>query len=351
MKSQAKRACEICRAEFVIKSSKPNQKYCSKECADQGKRKKPDVKCLICGQIFVSSANAPNKYCSRACRVEASRRQDTRKCLHCEQEFMVVHSRPNQYCSSTCAHAATGIKSRKAYPIRVCDACGKEFEHRRYDTAGKYCSRACSDKVNKVTPAQPWIEKACIYCGEPFLCPPWSPQIQCCSALCANRQTATWRRGEQCYQFKGKVRVICVVCGKEKLVHPYRAETARTCSRRCSGLLSQMQMPRSSNLERIVLDALIRAGLNPEPLYILKYYTIDLALPECRLAIEVDGDYWHSTPKQKSKDKAKDTFLRGRGWHVLRLPEYKIKASLEACVQAVIDKIESIRLSNPQLSQ
>jgi very-short-patch-repair endonuclease len=61
----------------------------------------------------------------------------------------------------------------------------------------------------------------------------------------------------------------------------------------------------------------------------IRFYHLDIALPEYKICVEIDGDYWHGnqmfyktlTLNQISRhndDKRKDTFLKNRGWQVLR---------------------------------
>ncbi len=69
------------------------------------------------------------------------------------------------------------------------------------------------------------------------------------------------------------------------------------------------------------------------------YYSIDFAFPEHKVAIECDGDYFHINPafypngpkdaiqrRNEGRDKAKNTFLRNRGWTVIRVWECDINA-------------------------
>lgn len=58
-------------------------------------------------------------------------------------------------------------------------------------------------------------------------------------------------------------------------------------------------------------------------------YHIDFAYPKKKIAIEVDGNYWHGTQtpnltanqlKTKIKDAAKEAALAQSGWRVFRIP-------------------------------
>lgn len=48
-------------------------------------------------------------------------------------------------------------------------------------------------------------------------------------------------------------------------------------------------------------------------------FCLDIADPVRKIDIEVDGEYWHSSPKVRARDRQRDRFLRRRGWKVLRI--------------------------------
>ncbi|MBS3144852.1 hypothetical protein J4208_04675 [Candidatus Woesearchaeota archaeon] len=86
-------------------------------------------------------------------------------------------------------------------------------------------------------------------------------------------------------------------------------------------------------------------------------FVCDFAIPEAKLAIECDGDYWHANPRkydranpsklhkiQRSnlyRDEVKDKYLVEKGWKVLRFFEYDIKQDVRKCV----DKIEQASIA------
>ncbi|MBI2623393.1 MAG: DUF559 domain-containing protein [Candidatus Liptonbacteria bacterium] len=68
-----------------------------------------------------------------------------------------------------------------------------------------------------------------------------------------------------------------------------------------------------------------------------KRYCLDFAI-SCRrgaVAIECDNTKAHSGARQRERDRAKDTFLRQRGWTVLRFAEKDIIAKMEHCMARV----------------
>lgn len=48
-----------------------------------------------------------------------------------------------------------------------------------------------------------------------------------------------------------------------------------------------------------------------------------------KIAIEVDGEHWHTTKKQKQKDRFKDYMLKREGWKVIRIKELNFNEDME----------------------
>ncbi len=73
-------------------------------------------------------------------------------------------------------------------------------------------------------------------------------------------------------------------------------------------------------------------------------YILDFAVM-CRdgaIAIECDNTRAHSGRGQRKKDRAKDRFLRRRGWRVVRLKEYEIVSNLAGCLATIRKTITSL---------
>lgn len=83
-----------------------------------------------------------------------------------------------------------------------------------------------------------------------------------------------------------------------------------------------------SYIEERLYKALKSHGFNPIPQVRCGPYRIDLALLEYKLAIECDGEYWHSSPEQKRRDARKNYYLRKHGWKVCRLKGRTINKNL-----------------------
>ena len=78
-----------------------------------------------------------------------------------------------------------------------------------------------------------------------------------------------------------------------------------------------------TSLEKRAKQILDELGVN----YIEQYSTrlgfiIDFAIPEKKIAIEVDGKHWH---ENKKKDRFRDWMLKRAGWKVVRIDEDEIE--------------------------
>jgi hypothetical protein len=75
-------------------------------------------------------------------------------------------------------------------------------------------------------------------------------------------------------------------------------------------------------------------------------YKMDIADPELRIAIEVDGSS-HQSLKIRQKDAKKASFLVGLGWTVLRFSNQEVTEHLEDCVREVSSTISRLTGRTP----
>lgn len=64
-------------------------------------------------------------------------------------------------------------------------------------------------------------------------------------------------------------------------------------------------------------------------------YKLDLAYPEMKIAIEVDGSS-HCALANKEKDAKKQAFLESLGWRVLRFTNAEVRTDLDRCVRTIL---------------
>ena len=89
----------------------------------------------------------------------------------------------------------------------------------------------------------------------------------------------------------------------------------------------------------------------------------DVVFPDQKVAVFVDGDYWHGwrfsqwqhrLPTQAWRDKIANTRLRDRriharlryrGWKVIRIWEHQIETDVIACIRKIVASLEPCRVN------
>jgi very-short-patch-repair endonuclease len=74
-------------------------------------------------------------------------------------------------------------------------------------------------------------------------------------------------------------------------------------------------------------------------------YRLDFAIPDKRVAIELDGHEYHKTKYQRTHDAKRDRWLYGQGWHVLRFTGTEIHQDLNRCIDEICTLVGVERLS------
>lgn len=75
--------------------------------------------------------------------------------------------------------------------------------------------------------------------------------------------------------------------------------------------------------------------LNMYPQHPVGPYRLDFAIPEKRIAIELDGHEYHKTKEQRTHDAARDRYLMENDWTVLRFTGTEIYKNTKACVDQI----------------
>ena len=65
-------------------------------------------------------------------------------------------------------------------------------------------------------------------------------------------------------------------------------------------------------------------------------YTIDIAYPKIKLAVECDGKEYHEDDKRQiERDQRRDKYLARRGWRIIRISGIEIRRNIGACVEKI----------------
>ena len=106
--------------------------------------------------------------------------------------------------------------------------------------------------------------------------------------------------------------------------------------------LSEGKMPQTNTLpHRLLRKAMQDNNLwkNFQDEVSFKWGSIDIGNSQKKIAIYVDGNYWHNYPNGNPIDKSHTTYLENRGWKVLRFWESDIKANIGVCIDRIRSKV------------
>ena len=70
-------------------------------------------------------------------------------------------------------------------------------------------------------------------------------------------------------------------------------------------------------------------------------YRVDLAIPEKKVAIELDGHEFHKTRLQRTNDAERRIFLQKQGWEVITFTGSQINKDVHQCIEDAKEIIEA----------
>lgn len=253
-------------------------------------------------------------------------------CKSCGVEFKRQHKRstPIMYCSRTCWRAGRSGKNYYAWnakPVK-CLHCGKETYKRKYlieQGNGKYCSRKCA--------ASHTAKEVCAKRknGKTISCHFCKKLVYKNKARLGNRNFC----GVRCigkYKKSKRLVLTCAYCGKKKKVKPsYIEKNVKCCSIQCSKRYSG-----ETSLEMLGYALLGEMKFKFIKQYRLGKFFPDAFIPSMNMAVQFDGDYWHSKKEHLDRDERFNRFAKSIGVNVVRVGESELKKSFNALRQKII---------------
>lgn len=161
------------------------------------------------------------------------------------------------------------------------------------------------------------------------------------------------------------VKGICPDCHREFTTTRWLVSNRHKCNMTCCVLCNPVNFNRdssTSNLEKEITNY-IKDNYNFEFVRNnrteLEGYELDIWIPKYRIAIEVDGTYWHADPrvfkstdiiKQTGeraeqiwkRDKMKDGFAKRKQIHLIRIKEYDWKNNKDLTIKVLNEKLENL---------
>jgi len=116
-----------------------------------------------------------------------------------------------------------------------------------------------------------------------------------------------------------------------------------------------------TSIESKVYEALEKRGIKHHRQYVInKKFTCDVAIPEKKIIIEVQGNYWHANPKQFpnpnkrqreqiKKDRSKKAYLEKCGYKVVYLWESEINSDMDSCMNKVVNCLNNVNHSTEKV--
>jgi very-short-patch-repair endonuclease/endogenous inhibitor of DNA gyrase (YacG/DUF329 family) len=253
-------------------------------------------------------------------------------CQICGKEYIIEKHRQgvSKYCSKQCLSKHNSIRLQKERGFRTCSECGKQFKLILKNRNNKFCCRKCSDNHHKGMmvgeKSKKWINRItryCKICGKEFETTKRINKMFC-SKKCVD------------ISFIKKITKKCEICGKEYKCKPCLAKIRHTCSRQCRTSLTKKS---DTSIEIKMEENLNKNNIKHSKQFGFLRYTFDFAIPELKIAIECDGDYWHSLKSVIIRDETRDATTLNHGWITLRFKETDIKNNMINCIKTIKEEI------------
>lgn len=349
------RECETCGSNFEAypyQIKKGNARYCSRECyykdrdyksgSDHPQWNRIECTCGHCGKKFFKTpsvvAKGEAQHCSREC--SAASKTLTLTCAHCGDVFQRYKSNvidaPKHFCSRACYYESVSGENSPQWDRMECECnrCGERFLRPRAAVEtygrGKYCSKDCYT----ADMALPRVEGSCVACGASFEMTQHQEESgrRYCSLECY-RQVRDYPSGEDHPNYNS-VETTCLTCASTFMATPSKLDNGRRyCSKECA-----MRGTGPTGIEIATREALEQTGLQFSEQKQIGRYIADFLIPSANLVIECDGEYWHSLPGAKAKDRRRDRYMRDRGYKVVRLTESDINANAFRALKTALVK-------------
>jgi len=267
---------------------------------------------IVCGRCNtslseLSKENNIIKYrckCGRTSRIILN-------CIHCQKQFPILPYliRKTNYCSQNCYWTGNNKKQ-----LKTCQVCHKEFRIKSYlakQGFGLYCSKKCWFSL-----FDEWKKKVkCRQCKKEFLVlrSVYKKNPGFCGKTCKDDF-------ERDYVLK-----ICQGC-KQSFQIP-RSDVSRGRGAFCTWECFKKYKGETS-IEKLVRLELIRLNESFQQEARFGRFRADFFLPNKKIIIECDGDYWHRDEKSKERDKRKDALLKELGYKIIRINESEIRKNI-----------------------
>lgn len=264
--------------------------------------------CDGCGEQFTTRTRprGARAFCSQECYHKATIVRPDRKCPQCGKVFRPLWRRGNSnqiYCSWDCYLASPGGLAK------TCPVCSKDYT---FIASGKKTIRTCTEGC--AGGGTKYVD--CERCGKRFRGDYLKTRRHC---------------SEECR--RPPLIVACRKCGREFRIEPSDIDH-QFCSLAC-----YRSFVGETRLEARIRVALEILGIPFEQEFPVGRWSIDFAVLRHKIAIEADGEYWHTVSAER--DKRKDARLTAAGWQIVRLAETDVNAARDL-PQLILGRVREV---------
>lgn len=199
----------------------------------------------------------------------------------------------------------------------ICENCGNSFCPQR--KTQRFCGKRCSGSASAKLPGH---------------APPWA------RATAERRKELKLARATQMLATRCSVKFQSAVTAylasdRNPFRNPEAIKRPRTdFSHLIGGNGKRLPMAHQLLADRLGWPIEYPVGVTPARPGYTRCYRVDLANPDRKIAVELDGAS-HRTAEQKARDAKKDAFLREQGWTVFRFWNSAVMRDIEAVVATI----------------
>ncbi len=294
-------------------------------------------------------------------------------CKNCNGEFS---NKNRTFCSEQCQHQNQIGKRRVIYITQTCVNCGNVFQKlpNKHRATNIYCSRKCSDKHKKnqkigIFNPDVWIkthsdvtkQKHKIIALENWKTPEYRSKVKD-GQLKKYKEVGVWFGSDGHSKEKRRLTNIAKY-GVDHAgwnVPEIRKKLEQTCINKYGKNTWELSQKRRQNtsIEKIIEILLIENGIAYLKQFKIfytnnKYKMYDFYIPQSKILIEADGDYWHGNPSRYTTlsvvqqnrvylDRSQDAYLKTCGFYEIRFWENEIWNKYAHCAKRLQDLLVSI---------
>lgn len=123
---------------------------------------------------------------------------------------------------------------------------------------------------------------------------------------------------------------------RQKNLEAYRRPEVISAWKEGQRRAGQRWATQGTGIEIAVRDELNSRRVNFVEQYPIAGWIVDFYLPDANLAIECDGEYWHSLPEVVERDQRKGVMIWQANTELVRLSESEINANVKKAVDRVL---------------